>query len=197
MGDYGKPTAGSGACTLVVNGIFAYFFYIYTFQNPDSGSCFAKEGNEAGYGEVPSVTSSEGDTPQEGFIDVSAKFHTWFLYGFILNCVGMGYAVFAFLYHVTESDIVKGFTNLVGCVNCCGGLAWIIAGAVFRWRFVGKVCSGDFVAEDLAVAKSEPYAWKTGKFMKIYLLLTLSILGTICCCGAVAGIAMGATAARS
>ena len=109
----------------------------------------------------------------------------------------MGYAVFAFLYHVTESDVVKGITNLVGCVNCCGGLAWMITGAVFRWGFAGKVCSGDFVPEADAEAREEPYAWKTGKFMKIYLIVTLSIIGTICCCGAVAGIAMGATAARS
>ena len=62
-----KPNAGTGACTLVVNGIFAYFFYVYTFQNPDEGACFAKEGNEAGYGAIPSVTTGTGpdkiDTP--------------------------------------------------------------------------------------------------------------------------------------
>ena len=43
-----KPNAGSGACSLVINGIFAYFFYIYAYQNPDPGNCFAKDGNEIG-----------------------------------------------------------------------------------------------------------------------------------------------------
>ena len=67
MGDVGKPTAGSGACTLVVNGIFAYFFYVYAFQNPDEGSCFAKEGKETGYDTIPVVSTGTGedkiDTP--------------------------------------------------------------------------------------------------------------------------------------
>ena len=60
----------------------------------------------------------------------------------------MGYAIFAFLSHFTEMNVFKTLANLIGCVNCTGGLVWIIAGTVFRWKFVGQVCSGDFVPED-------------------------------------------------
>ena len=76
--DFTKPNAAGGACNLVVGSIFAYFFYIYAFQNPDKGECFAKVGNETGYPAVPVTTTGTGEdalrTPQVGFTDVSEKF---------------------------------------------------------------------------------------------------------------------------
>ena len=75
-------------------------------------------------------------------------------------------------------------------------LSQMITVAIMRYRHAGKVCSGDLLAEDVALTKPEPYAWKSGKFMKVYLLITLSIVGTISCCGAIAGFAMCMTAAR-
>ena len=92
-----KQTPTGAVCNLIINAVFAYFFYKYAFNNPDEGSCFAKDGNEIAFGEIPMITIGDGEssakTPEKGFIDVSDKFQSWFLYGFILNCIGMGYSV--------------------------------------------------------------------------------------------------------
>ena len=76
--DISKPTAASGAVNLVANGIFAYFFYTYAFMNPDTGTCYAKDGNKTGFDTIPVTTTGTGedalDTPQEGFVNVSEQF---------------------------------------------------------------------------------------------------------------------------
>ena len=73
-----KPTIASGTLAILYNGIFAYFFYIYAFQNPDEGNCFAKEYTENGYPSIPMTTTGFGNeqtnTPQEGFLDMTERF---------------------------------------------------------------------------------------------------------------------------
>ena len=117
--DYTKPNVAGGACNLVVNGALAYFFFIYTFQNPDKGTCYARTNNEVAFPEVPVTTTGSGidmvQTPLLGFTDVTDKFHSWFLYGFILNCVALVYSTLTFLYHATESVVVSYLANLIGC----------------------------------------------------------------------------------
>ena len=198
MQEMPKPSAGQGACNLIVNGVLAYLFYVYAFNNPDEGSCFAKEGNEIGQPSVPVITTGSGpssaSTPQAGYIDMTIKFQTWFFYGFILSCIGMGVSIIAFLYHATEIDFCARLHNLLGCVSCCGSLAWLVSGAVFRWSFTGKVCAGDFVEGD---DKVEPYAWRSGKFINLYLMIMFSLFGLLCCCGITVGCSYGIAAASS
>lgn len=194
-----KQSPGSAVCNLVINGVFAYFFYKYALNNPDQGSCFAKGGNETAYAEIPMITSGSGEdateTPAEGFINVSMKFQTWFLYGFILNCIGMGQSVLQFMAATFESKTMDGISKLIGAIQGLGALVWLITGAIFRWGFVGQVCSGDFVSD--GDIHKIPYAAATGKFMKLYLMIVLGIIGTGICCGLIVGVSMGATAARS
>ena len=86
-----KPDHTHHGFILIIQAIFAFFFYKYAFMNPDEGSCFAKEGNITAYGEIPMITTGSGEdavqTQEEGFIEVSKKFQTWFTYGFALYCV--------------------------------------------------------------------------------------------------------------
>ena len=35
--DASKPTASKGCLNLIINGILAYFFYQYAYNNPDEG----------------------------------------------------------------------------------------------------------------------------------------------------------------
>ena len=78
MNEEDKPNPCSQVCFLIVNGVFAYFFYKYAFNNPDEGSCFAKHGNLNAYGEIPMINTGTGEhvlqTPEEGFIEVSERF---------------------------------------------------------------------------------------------------------------------------
>merc|ERR1712226_1132744 len=48
-----KPTFRGATWNLIINIALACFFYIYAFNNPDAGSCFAKDGFETARAEVP------------------------------------------------------------------------------------------------------------------------------------------------
>ena len=65
MEDDQKQNPTGAMCGLVINGIFAYFFYKYAFLNPDEGSCFAKDGNETAYGEVPMIRIGDGGSSSQ------------------------------------------------------------------------------------------------------------------------------------
>ena len=67
-----------------------------------------------------------------------------------------------------------------------GYFAWFIIGAFFRYREVGKICSGDYYREAIeldptvGVVGDAPYSWKSGKFLSIYYIVVLCAL-LICC----------------
>ena len=87
-----KPSLGGGICNMGVNGIMAFFFYRYSFQNPDSGSCWAIVGDQR---------AKKEESP--GYTDVSEQFHFWFLWGFMFNCAGLIYSACAFIYLFSSS----------------------------------------------------------------------------------------------
>ena len=92
------------------------------------------------------------------------------------------------LISVSYSDKVKSIANFAAMFTCAGTLTWVIIGAVLRWSFTGMVCSGDFyITTDKKVI---PYQWQTGLFMKIYLCVSILVLGLGACCGALYGIAL-------
>ena len=78
MNEIDKPKPGVHGFLLVIQAIFAFFFYKYAFMNPDEGSCFAKAENKTAYGEIPMITTGSGEdavqTQEEGFIEISKKF---------------------------------------------------------------------------------------------------------------------------
>ena len=73
-----KPNHSYHGFLLIIQAIFAFFFYKYAFMNPDEGSCFAKAENKTAYGEIPMITTGSGEdavqTQEEGFIEISKKF---------------------------------------------------------------------------------------------------------------------------
>ena len=76
----------------------------------------------------------------------------------------------------------------------CGAMAWLITGMIFRWRHIGKVCSGDYY--DDQIIPLDIYMWKSGKFMQIYFILVLSLCACACVCGCCAGVFMTVAASR-
>ena len=90
-------------------------------------------------------------------------------------------AVVLVLQAVTKSVAIKIAVGLISCPFGCGGLAWMIAGMVLRWRHIGKVCAGDYNTDQYKA--DELYMTKSGNFMQIYLIISLCLIGVCCCTG--------------
>ena len=65
-----------GMFNVIFHGIFIFYFFRYTFLNPDTGECWAIKDNQ-----TPS------DTSVEGHRNVSSNFFWWFLLGFVISFV--------------------------------------------------------------------------------------------------------------
>ena len=90
---------------------------------------------------------------------------------------------------------MTGLAKLIASIQAFGTIIWLVIGAVYRWGFVGKVCSGDNVVD--GNIQAVPYAAETGKFMKYYLMIVFGIIGVGLCCGIIAGVSLGASTARA
>ena len=65
------------ACAVVVNSVQAFFFFIYAFNNPDSGACFAREDSKLGKSSIPvsvTATLSSDTVYATGYVDISFQF---------------------------------------------------------------------------------------------------------------------------
>ena len=169
---------------IVFNGVLAYYFYQYAFNNPDDGSCWAIAGNN-----VPSATE------QAGYKNVTEQFVTWFYWGFIINVGAMVVAVFRLLYAATESEAWIKLANFIGGPLGCGGLAWFIAGLVLRYRDIGNTCSGDYVTADDASVDRSLYSWDSGHFINIYYTVIMWFFIVVCSCVCCIGICAGVMSA--
>ena len=68
----------AGTYNIVVNSVYAYFFFTYGWNNPDiakNGSCWATNANSIG-------SSVELD---DRYNNVSSEFVTWFRWGFAIS----------------------------------------------------------------------------------------------------------------
>ena len=89
---------------------------------------------------------------------------------------------------------------MLACPVSCGGLAWFIAGMVFRYREIGNICSGDYYRDEIEAGTitgrvgDAPYQWKSGKFLNIYYMIILWTMAVCCgigCCISICGMVMG------
>ena len=102
-----KPTFKGATWNLVINAALACFFFIYAFRNPDTGSCFAKDGFETARSEIPisvPATSSAEAVYATGYVEVSEKFETWFIQGFVLSCSVILYSIVSYAYLLMDSE---------------------------------------------------------------------------------------------
>ena len=177
--------AGTGAINLIINAVLAYYFYQYAYANPDEGQCWAAESSR-----TPVATETAGYT------NVTANFHSWFFWGFIINIVSLVVAVLQFIAAGLKSE---GIGKLAACVAGplgCVGLVWFIMGLVWRYGEAGNVCSGDYVVAgtDGTVQQTAPYAWKSGYFLNLYYLIVMWVLISVCACVCCVGIIAGVMA---
>ena len=169
MKDGGKQPNWQGVIFgLISNIIWAVFFGIYAFNNPDKSTCWAQEGSK-----TPSPVALNQ------MVNVTESMTNFFTFAFIVMCASMAYSVFGAIAIAAKSTGLGSCAQLIGLLSCTGGIAIVIWGSIIRWGEPGRTCAGDFYEGE---GKPEPYLWKTGKFMKIYLILLYIIWGLISCC---------------
>ena len=96
----------SAPCRAIVYAVLAHFFFMYAWMNPDEGSCFASQSFKIGKPEVPLSVAATATTEAiyaTGYIDVSARFTFWFVFGFFL-CLALFVHFLAFSFIEVEKD---------------------------------------------------------------------------------------------
>ena len=91
-----------GGLNIITYGIFAYYFYQYAYANPDAGECWAT---------ASSATPLSVETA--GYKNVTAQFHSWFYWGFIINIVSVVLGVFQILAGVMKSEGLAKLATMV------------------------------------------------------------------------------------
>ena len=120
--------------------------------------------------------------------NVTQNFLMWFRWGFLQN-------MFFFLVTccccsitivsntaTNDTDYIAApmFYN-TGCIMLLwglAGLAWIITGAVLRWRTAGKICSG---TANIPSVEVPGLLLKSGAFLHMWSILSLIFYTCLCC----------------
>ena len=144
----------------MINAALACFFFMYAFQNPDEGECYAKEGLKQGHPQVPiSVpeTSQAEAVYATGYTEVSGQYQSWFIQGFVLSCSVVVYSILSYVYLLLDKEEIAVSTEILGFVTQVLTIMWLLHGAYIRFNHTGRVCSGAFVEGSDALNKGPPY----------------------------------------
>jgi len=124
-------------------------------------------------------------------VPVHDNFVKWFLWGFIQCLILPGGLLLAGIATACAQGLGMCLAGLTGCGFCCGSLAWWITGIVWRFNRVGQFAAGDgdkaadhsMTMEELPLAQSAMVQYSSGNFMRIYYLITWSLMAIACGCG--------------
>jgi len=200
-----KTGKGAAACQFVCSGailgVLIYFFYLYGYANPD----LAVEGGDAvecwvGYVQVLGVTADTKSVAPSNANLASAenwgeKFTLWFIMGFWLYCVQAGMLLIRTIGVMIDNG---GLANCGNGSQCCAlifAMVWVVLGCIWRWGDNGTLAA----CYDYNCNATQPgaerdlegtgYMMKSGKFMNIYLIISLVYLAPcalcilcLCCC---------------
>ena len=132
-------------------------------------------------------------------VDVSQRMVVYFATIFYMLIISFAFSLITLAgLALTSTFIMKIGMRLTQLVAFGQGVM-VVVGTVWRFNHEGKTCSGDF-AFDANPNKElgSPYMVSSGLFMKVWMVLQLSMLGLFCCCACcicVCALAMGASAA--
>ena len=114
----------------------------------------------------------------------------WFLWGFICEIIMPAGFLLGGLTALLSPGLATCCFGLAGCGKCCGGIAWYIAGIVWRFNGAGSYASGDL--EPASYFDTEIVLQQTlsGSFMRVYYLITWIIMAIGCGCSILAGLGM-------
>ena len=145
--------AGAGSCVLCLLGtacsivpiVFIVYLGIYAFNNPDQEAWYGLDSNgkQALFPDEASATAASATE----VADMHQRFVGWFLWGFIQIFAPCAAACLSAIFMMISPTIGSVCGGLLGCATGCGGLAWWIAGIVWRFRADGAYSCGD-IAQD-------------------------------------------------
>ena len=178
----------------------SYFFGDYWLANPDQIQADGSLLNCWAPNQAMSANTTNFEILADGkfstnpaFINVTQNFLVWFEWGFLFFVIQAASLLSALLMFVC-APLAMG-SGLGCCCVSCGQSVWFIVGMVLRWRTAGNICSGasQFVnAGALPDAVVPGVLYSSGKFIQVWLIITLSINGclclTSCCLGAISAL---------
>jgi len=148
--------------------MFLAFCY---FVNFNSGylDCYA-----SAYGDEDNTTAYSYQPIFGDFPNVTSEFRG--------ICIG---GIFLMLLHMLSTILhcikpLKGIASLVQCLTHTATWIWFLTATTFRFRWSGRVCSGDFTTE-ISVRQNETVMFETGYFMKVWILLWWALIPFVCC----------------
>merc|ERR1711934_198446 len=126
---------------LINIGLGIVFIRLWKFSD-DPDNCWAGADNKEVALLEKSVLFPDAKT------NVGKQFHTWFMFGMIIQIVGLVLGIIGLLQHVGDMSALNCIAKCIAAPMGCGGCAWLICGMVLRWRMVGRICSGSFASEE-------------------------------------------------
>ena len=179
----------------------------FALYNPDATVYYGAKGGVKGLGlEITETLDTDSDILYEqGYTEV-VPIHNYFVYWFTWGFLSSVFSNTLYSLRVYEK-IPLAFHNSVGCLLVINTVAWLVAGAVWRFGKAGLYASGDIVPSDFAGTDAEwlvqlwndeetIYQVHSGKFIKVYCVLCISMvamclctvgLGCLVACCAIAG----------
>ena len=195
MDGFKSQLAGAGACGTAIACLcaltccsgfitFCVFLGKFAFANPNNAAYYGVDA--AGAETLSATQNTAGD-----LTDVHGDFVTWFTWGFAQQMIPIAGILLVSISMMISGSLAAICQGLVGCGAGCGGLAWWIAGIVWRFRASGKFASGDSLTEaELTVAEAAAdvensttlYQLSSGRFMYVYYMICWILMGVSCGC---------------
>ena len=161
----------------------------YAFGNPDPAEVWVTSSVNALDAEVTDYALSQSTAaPTDESAAIHDTFVAWFLWGFICEIILPAGFLLGGLATLFSSSLGMCCIGLAGCGKCCGGIAWYIAGIVWRFNAVGRYASGDEVVEQYTAGELLLQQTQSGTFMKTYYMITWIIMAVMCGCSILAGL---------
>ena len=211
MDAYKSMTSGGGCIAIILQLVgcllscsfaaaaiaLVVFLGKYSFNNPDADAWYGVTTNAVTgitteglfTSEIAAGTATELD-------DVHSHFVVWFLWGFIQSLAPCGIAIVAGILGLINAQAASCCGGLLFASWNCSGLAWYIAGLVWRCRQSGSFASGDIMPANSTeeawmteiTADGSLYQYSSGNFIWTYYLIGWIIMGSLCGLGCLCSI---------
>ena len=161
---------------------FMVYLGKYAFNNPDPADVWAVE--------TPGLALQLGQGADDAAVPVHDNFVKWFLWGLIQCLILPGGMCLAGVAMACVPALGACLGGLTGCAAGCGGLAWWITGIIWRFNRVGQFAAGDGdkaadhtrTIDELSLGQAALVQTSSGNFMRIYYLITWSMMAIMCGC---------------
>ena len=119
------------------------------------------------------------------YVNIHGRYVTWFQWGFLMFFSGCAVSLFAGCLAFISQNLAAVCGAVLTCANCCTMIVWYIIGIVWRFDSYGRFAAGTIVPSGISEEEWEKevkaadsiYQWRSGKYMKIYYIITWTLMG--------------------